>query len=269
MRHVKLLGIALLAIFALGVVAAASASATEPSGILYLPKQEGPVEVTGEGGLGTLTTIGLLKVKIECEKTKFSGEIGKGEGTHSTLGTLTVDYTKCKLGANQCQSENIAGEKDPEGTILQVAEDTDVHLAALLNTSNELEPGILIGLLELVKETKKLDLTLNCAGVKALILGVALLLVKPLAGHSFSEDVEEVEILPTNLPCDKEDKLCATEQEKWQATALLFNATTKKDELMVCENGLAAFIKTAEECAKLEYTKEIPLKFSKDVLIDF
>jgi hypothetical protein len=269
MRPIKRSGLALVAVFVFGLVLAAAAGATEPSGILYLPKQEGPVIVSGEGGPGTLTTIGLLKVSLKCEKIKFEGEHGKGEGTHSTLGTLTADYTGCALGANKCESENIAGEKDPEGTVLQVAEDTDGHSAALLNTSNELEAGILVGLLELVKETKKLDLTMNCSGVKALILGVLLFLAKPLAGHSFSEDVEEVEILPTGLPCDKEDKLCKTEQEKWQATALLFNPTTKKDELMVCENGLGVFIKTAEECANLTLEKEIKLKFSKDVLIDF
>jgi hypothetical protein len=269
MRPIKRSGLALVAAFVFGLALAAAAGATEPSGILYLPKQEGPVEVKGEGGPGSLTTIGLLKVILSCKQTKFEGQIGKGEGTHSTLGTATVDYTGCALGANQCSSENIAGEKDPEGTVLQVAEDTDGHAAALLNTSNELEAGILVGLLELTKETKKLDLTISCGGVKALFLGLVLFLAKPLAGHSFSEDVEEVLVLPTNLPCDKEDKLCQIEQEKWQATALLFNPTTKKDELMVCENGLGAFIKTAEECANVTAEKEITVKFSKDVLIDF
>ena len=48
MRRVKLLGLALMGVFAFGVVIAATAAAEEkePAGLLFLPKEEGP-----EGGV--------------------------------------------------------------------------------------------------------------------------------------------------------------------------------------------------------------------------
>jgi hypothetical protein len=265
MRHVKLLGLALMAVFAFGVFAAASASATEPSGLLYLSGEEGPVTIKGTGGGAELKTTGLLKTAINSTAIKFEAELGKGEGTHSTLGTTTVTFEGSKLGKIACSSENIKGEKAAKETIVLTKEDTDVHTVSLLNGTT-LVAGLLIGLLELVEGEKKLDLTLNCGGVKVLVLGATFLEVQKA---SQTADVTEVAIASTKLKCDSADTLCKTELEKWDAKALAFNETTKKDELVLCAEGLGAFVKEAEECSLFTITTPIPATISKMVLIDF
>lgn len=92
MRRVKLLGVALMAIFAFGVVVAASASAEEkaPAGILYLPGQSGAVTISGEGGEVRILSIGLLKHEIKCTNVKFTSTVGGGAGeeTHATLSRI-------------------------------------------------------------------------------------------------------------------------------------------------------------------------------------
>jgi hypothetical protein len=268
MGRMKLLGLALMAVFAFGIVAAATASAEEkePSGLLYLAGEEGPVIIKGTGKEVTLLTDGLLKTEIKCLTVKSEGELGKGEGTHSTLGTLTIDYEGCKLGGKiACSSENIKGEKDPKETILQVAGDTDAHAASLLN-GTKLVAGLIIGLLELVEGEKKLDLTLNCAGVKVLVLGSTFLEIQKA---SPTADVTEVGISGTELKCDSADTLCAKEFEKWGVKALEFNKKTEKDELVTCPSGLAAFVKEAEECSLIKIAVPIVTTISKMVLIDF
>jgi hypothetical protein len=76
-----------MAIFAFGVVVAATASATEPAGILFLSGETGPVKVEGSSmtaeprltnGTDTLT----------CTAFEFKGELGKeaNEAKHATLG---------------------------------------------------------------------------------------------------------------------------------------------------------------------------------------
>lgn len=272
MTRTKLLGFVLLALFVFGgaLTATASAEEKEPAGLLYLPGEEGPVTIKGTGKEVILLTDGLLKVEIKCTEVKFEGEAGKGEGTHSTLGTGALEAKGCKLalGAKKvtCSSENIAGEKDPKEVVLFVKEDTAVHVVSLLN-GKVLLAGVLIGLLELVKEVKKLDLTWNCGGVKVLILGAVFF---PILKASPTAEVEKIEIAQNpekNLTCDENDKLCKTELEKWAVKALLFNPETKKDETVLCPLG--AFIETAEECKLIKISVPMAVTISKDVLIDF
>jgi hypothetical protein len=266
MRRIKLLGLALMAVFAFGVLAAASALATEPAGILYLPGQEGPVIVKGTGGAASLSTIGLLRPStISSTSVKFEAELGAKGDTHSTLGTVSVVFEGAKFGKLGCSSENIKGEKAAKETIVLTKEDTDVHTVSLLNGST-LAAGLLIGLLELVEGAKKLDLTLNCGGTKILVLGATFFEVQKA---SASADVTEVAIASTKLKCDSADTLCKAELEKWDATALVFNEATKKDELVLCPEGLGAFVKEAEECALFVLATPIPATFTKSVLIDF
>jgi len=170
-----------------------------------------------------------------------------------------------KLGKIACSSENIKGEKDPKETILGLPADGDGHAASLLN-GTKLVAGIIVGLLELVEGTKKLDLTANCGGVKILALGALVLEVQKA---SATEDVKEVAITPTELKCDEKDALCKAELEKWGVKALAFNESTKKDELVTCPSGGAVFIETAEECSALKVTEPGVGTLSKLVLIDF
>src|ERR1700704_197341 len=128
MRRAKLLGLALIAIVAFGVVIAATASAEEkePAGLLYLPKEEGPVLIKGEGKEAFVLSDGLLKVLLKCAAMKFEAEVGKGEGAHSALGTLTIEFKGCALVIGEkklaCTSENQLGEKDAKETVLLVKE---------------------------------------------------------------------------------------------------------------------------------------------------
>ena len=264
MRRVKLLGLALMAVFAFGVVIAATASAEEkePAGLLFLPKEEGPVTLKGEGGEVKLSSAGLLKVTITCTKVKTEGTSNAGEKLHITLATLTIDYEGCTLNNKiNCSSENIKGEKDPAKTILQISVDTDLHFVSL-ESGGKLVKGVIIGLLELVEGAKKLDLTLNCGGVKVLILGAVFL---EAAGGSATEEVKEVKIKDTPLKCDEKDKLCKEELAKWGATAT--EKVGEKDEKVLCP--LALFVEVEEECGKLSIPVAIPTKLSTDVLWDF
>src|ERR1700704_1320512 len=263
MRRVKLLRLVLMAIFAFGVVIAATASAEEkePAGLLFLPKEEGPVTLKAEGGEVGFSSAGLKKVELKCTKVKASGESNAGEKLHITLGTLTLDFEGCKLGKLACSSENIKGEKDPKETVLMAAVDTDVHFVSL-EKEKKLVKGLLIGLLELVEGAKKLDVTLNCGGAKVLLLGAVFL---EAAGGSATEEVKEVKIKDTPLKCDEKDLLCKEELAKWGATAT--EKVGEKDKKVLCP--LAVFIETEEECAKLSIPVAIPLKISKDVLWDF
>jgi hypothetical protein len=268
MRRIKLLGLALMAVFAFGVLAAASALATEPAGILFLPGEEAPVLIKGTGGAAKLNTIGLLKTELVSKTITFEAEFGKGETSHATLGTVKVNFEGVKLGKIACSSENIKGEKAAKEVVELTKPDTDGHTVSLLNGTT-LVAGLLIGLLELVEgkePEKKLDLTINCGGVKVLVLGATFLEVQKA---SQTADVTEVAIASTPLKCDSADTLCKTELEKWGATGLVLNETTKKDELKVCPEGLAAFVKEAEECALFTITTPIPALFSKMVLLDF
>src|ERR1700704_6697454 len=156
MRRVKLLRLVLMAIFAFGVVIAATASAEEkePAGLLFLPKEEGPVTLKAEGGEVGFSSAGLKKVELKCTKVKASGESNAGEKLHITLGTLTLDFEGCKLGKLACSSENIKGEKDPKETVLGLPADGDGHAASLLN-GTKLVAGIIVGLFELVEGTQK------------------------------------------------------------------------------------------------------------------
>jgi hypothetical protein len=266
MRRIKLLGMALLAVFSFGVVIAATAQAEEkePPGYLFLPgEKEGANTEKGEAAAEvTFKTLGLLKDTITCTKVRSTAALA-GTGSHLDLGTQEFDFEGCKLGKVGCSSENIVGAKDPKEVVLLVKEDTDLHLVSLLDGS-KLLAGRLIGLLELVSGEKKLDLTMNCGGVKVLVLGATffdVLKASPI------EDVKEIEITPTLLTCDKADTLCKAELEKWDAKGAVFNEATKKDEIVLCP--LAMFIQTEEECVELTFSKPLLGVLTPMVLIDF
>jgi hypothetical protein len=133
MKHLRLLGIALLAIFALGAVAAATASALEP-GLLYLEKGKGPFKFSVTGGGGHLAA-GASTVK--CTKITGTGE--SKEEKHVILGLGTLDFTGCKIEkakvTSACNSEGDAKE-----TILVPI---DWHLINVLE-KEKLEPGIAV-----------------------------------------------------------------------------------------------------------------------------
>jgi hypothetical protein len=262
MRHLKRLGLALMAVFAFGVVVAATAWAEEkePVGILYLSGEEGPVSFKGTSIPKTeLKQLGVKNtVSITAEKVSFEGELGKGEGKHATLGSLAVTYTGVKLGKIACSSETQLGTKDAKEVVLLKKENTDIHTVSLETAEGKLVPGLLVGLLE----EEKHDLTLNCGGVKVLVLGATFLEVK---GAVATGDVNEIAVLPILGKCDKNDELCKQLLEKWGVKADLKHGEVI--ETVLCPLG--SFIEKLEECAELKSTGPVSGIFSHMVEIDF
>lgn len=259
MRHIKLLGIALLAICAVSGTFVSVASAVE-AGILFLGTETAPVTLA-VANTPAATTLTLLpsKATVECTELAAEGTVGEAPQTHATLGSLRITYKGCKSSGLNCSSVNTKGEKDAAGTVLVVAEDTDLHMVALLNGQTELLGGILVGFLEL---EKKLDLTIVCGGVKVKVLGATFLEVK--GKNLIVEETGAVEVLPTHLSCDTSDKLCKEVLAAWGTT---IGGT-------LCP--LAATTKEAadEECADLAMSKPAVVSFSKGgvaakVLLDF
>jgi hypothetical protein len=103
MRRLKLLGLTLMAVFALGAVASATASA-EPT-VAFLPG-------TTETNFTTTSGTGLLessnKKAITCTKDKASGNIKT-----SDEGSASVDFEGCKQGTLNCNTA-----KDAKGIVL-------------------------------------------------------------------------------------------------------------------------------------------------------
>lgn len=111
MKRIRLLGFALMAVFALGVIAAASASAAEPTKVLPEPTAKEPLTFTAKGGKGTLLTVGGNEVK--CEQAKGSGEFAS-----PNLGKGTVLFEKCKAKVPIIGTAPCTGEGDNKETIL-------------------------------------------------------------------------------------------------------------------------------------------------------
>jgi hypothetical protein len=87
MKRFRILGIALLAVFAVGVVAAANASAE----VVVLPGAS--QNFTGAGGSATLETAGGVVVVCETDTNEGTIEASK------PLGTFHIHFLKCKIKA--------------------------------------------------------------------------------------------------------------------------------------------------------------------------
>lgn len=259
MKHLRILFLAMFALLAFGAVATATASAEEkePAGLLPLPglKLE-PVKLLAE----TQEVHTELKDKtgalltVLCTKVRAAGTAGPVVSEHITLGELEVEFAGCKKEKVNCSTENPKGEKDGAGIILLAAKDTDIHSISE-EEGGKLKPAFLAGLLELEEGGKKLDLTLNCAMVKILVLGAQLLEIK--GKNLGTEDAKEVEIITPNgltPTCDKNDKLCTEELEKWGSKKCPLSGTLGAEP---------------ELCVEFLILTPVKVKLTPDVLIDF
>jgi hypothetical protein len=160
MRHIKLLGTALMMFFALSALATATASAEEPTKILPEPTVAAPLTFTSTSTAGLLLTLGGKKV--ECTK-----DTGSGEFTTPNLGKYKVLFEGCKgeFGTT------CTGVGDKSGTILQ--EGALHYVLALLS-------GILVA--ALVGLPKEFHFTCEVIGLKilVLVLGCIAALAEPL-----------------------------------------------------------------------------------------
>jgi hypothetical protein len=197
MKRLRLLGLAILAIFALGAATSATVSATE-AGLLYLEKSGFTLTFTGSGLSGELT-VGLNSIK--CSIINVKGE--SKEAKHVILGSGTIDFIGCKLSKEKivtaCNTEGDAKE-----TILLPA---DFHFFNALK-GPELESGI--GILIL-----KAPLKIKCAAGTSLVevKGWALGLVLTT---NLTSDLEVVELhfFAEREFCDFSEAFCEKVEEK-------------------------------------------------------
>ncbi len=207
MRQLRLLMLFFSAAFALGGLAAATASATEP-GFLTLGgvALAEPIQLTGLGK-EVITFSSAAGISIKCAEVHIEkGELGEKGQTHINLGKATLNFLKCEQDREKvktsCRSENTKGEKDPAGTILVAV---DFHLVDLL-VETKLEPGIAIILLEPAG---------TAFGTIKVVCGVGIVELRGVAKglvivSSLTEDVTtgSLHFLPGADKCDTSDALC-------------------------------------------------------------
>jgi hypothetical protein len=166
MQRLKILGVALMAVFALGTVVSTTASAA----VSILP--EGKEETwKGEGGAGTLE---MLKgaSPIECKKATAEGTFE----ANKPLGSFHIDFKECSAAGGLA---TCTGLGESTGVILLLG---TFHLVFdKLGTGAELGVGILF----LMEKAH-----LECAGKLFGVEGQLLCLIKPI-----NEKVKHFEIV--------------------------------------------------------------------------
>jgi len=157
MKRFRLIGMAILAIFAIGAVASATASAEE---LRMLPLGTGanPVKFNVASGVGKLVA-GTSKIK--CEKDK-----GTGEATSARLGTFRVTFEECK---EEELKVTCRGLKDLPGNITAEGE---FHLRRLLGTEAEQKHIVVFFLLS--------NVHFSCSIVLVKVSGCVAGLIKPI-----------------------------------------------------------------------------------------
>ena len=176
MKRIRLLGLALMVVFALGALAAATASAAEPTKILPEPTAAKPVTYTAKSGETRLLTVGGTEIK--CKKDTSDGSF-----TTPNFGDFDVLFTECKgpLGST-CTSTGA-----PKGLIEIKGE---VHYLLALEMINATETKLVAALVFLIEEV---HFTCEAAGVKtlAIVEGCIAARAEPLILTKTTKDVFE------------------------------------------------------------------------------
>jgi hypothetical protein len=206
MRRLRILGLMLMAVFALGAVAAASASALEKeeAGLLTLTALTEPlVFENSEGGAGVLN-VGAEGKAINCTGIKVLGSLGAASQTHVTLGTADLHFTGCKRKELTCKSST-----DEKEIILA---SVDVHLINVLSAEKKLQPGVAF--------TPKENIVITC--------GTAIVEVKQtlkclIVKASLTEEVKHfgVDCKPAGEICDPNLEPSAKECKELDAKPFL------------------------------------------------
>jgi hypothetical protein len=203
MKHIALLGLALMVVLAFGVVAAATASAEEIKlGLLFLPKEEGPVSIKGGGGKLIFST---PAGKLECEKTEIQSDPEKEQekGTHITLIKVHWHLLTCKNGSLSCSSGEAEGKKDTNGEILILL---DIHFVDLEEVGTKiLHAGIAFIILNTKHEVGEIVLT--CGVAKVLVKGAVLANLKASLTADATSGAAAVPV-EEKLICHEKDELC-------------------------------------------------------------
>jgi hypothetical protein len=203
MRQLRLLGLALMAVLALGVTAVTRAGATE-RGFLLLSEVKGIAD-TGATSKGT-TTDTAGKSLMSCETLSILEIVWTEPGPkHFNLAKdISFHFTGCKSGAANC---NTTG--DAAGTLLLLM---DVHLVNLLDKeAGKLIPGFFWLILNGALENRPIMVT--CGVLKLELQGAVPGIVEPLnANHeiTLAEEVTEYGMRAKPIVCDNEnEKVCS------------------------------------------------------------
>ena len=135
MKRIRLMGLALIAIFALGAFASASAFAENPE-ILPVPTKEVPLTFTGT------STEAVLQATKEANKVKCAKNKDTGEFTTQDAGKVSIDFEGCETKGASCTSPG-----DAKGVILVegVTELVDVLPTATLDLGILITPTAIGG----------------------------------------------------------------------------------------------------------------------------
>jgi hypothetical protein len=211
MKRLRLLGLMLMALFALGATAAAtSALAVEP-GILTLEELASLKilhEIEPEVAEANSAKL-VAKETIECKKLAVLSPNSLTPGkTHFTLvKDVDLHFSECAIVGSgiKCKTGS-----DTNGTLLVLV---DVHTVAFL-VGTELVPGLLFLVLNEALEAKPIKIV--CGVITVEVRGVATAKVEVLNESLVQENVESkrfgVEAKP-GLTCDTSDTLCKEELE--------------------------------------------------------
>lgn len=237
MRRIRLLGLALTAIFALGVVGASSAMAEEAGNpqILPAPTAAEPLTFTVTGTNPFLET--SAKGEIKCEKVE--GLLATSSFTSRRLGTVDLHFgTNCLLNkTTKCKAEG-----DVNGTILLKA---DIHLVDVLPVSGELRLGLEILPLEVPYK-------ITCGIGKVEVTGSAI----GLATAKTGVELEETEVkfeqstagMQTLTKCDLTKEFCEP-------------GGVAKNFLLEAEAGKGKELAAEVATVKVHFDKKITLDF--------
>lgn len=226
MKRIRLLGVALMAVFALGVIAAASASAQEPTKVLPEPTEAKPLMGTSKSGPGTLLTVGKNEVTCKKDTDTFSA-------TTPNLGTFHATFEECKtvvLG----QKLTCTGVGDKEGLILLLG--TVHYWLALLSAK------LVAALVFLFEE---FHFTCKNALAKALVLvkGCAAALAEPtekltkVTKDIFKEEKSGVPDIKEVLPSEAKSEIKCITETNVNETKFEESAQTGTDENEAFKQG--------------------------------
>jgi hypothetical protein len=173
MTKIRIIGMALLAVFCLSAVVASSALAVEKKGEIVNSKGEAPKlnKFTGESAnAGKLETV--AGSKIECTKTKVSGTI-----LSKTTGESKFTFTGCVTTGKKCNSVSPLGK---EGEVI-----TNVSLLGA--NESKTNPK---GEKDFIKNTTTEETSIECGTTKITIKKGGSLLVKVLKENFLSTENE-------------------------------------------------------------------------------
>jgi hypothetical protein len=159
MRQFRTLGVALMAVFAISVVASATAAAENPE-ILPVPTAKVPLKFTAVGLDKEYILETTKKLQLACRSFK-----AKGEFTSQDSGTVTIDFEGCEAKGSKCTTEG-----DVNGTILVFA---DINLVDLKKAGLALKESLGVEILPL-NAAKENKLVMTCGVLKTEIIGSVL-----------------------------------------------------------------------------------------------